>query len=90
VILSAQATDKSVNLATEKLYKVANTPQALLKLGRREADQAHPDDRPLPDEGEERARDVQAADRAARRRSAGRSRALEALPGVGGRPRTSC
>jgi len=33
VILSAQATDKSVNLATEKLYKVANTPQALLKLG---------------------------------------------------------
>ena len=33
VILSAQATDKSVNLATDKLYKVANTPQALLKLG---------------------------------------------------------
>jgi endonuclease-3 len=33
VILSAQATDKSVNLATEKLYKVANTPQAILKLG---------------------------------------------------------
>lgn len=33
VILSAQATDKSVNLATEKLYPVANTPQALLKLG---------------------------------------------------------
>ena len=33
VILSAQATDKSVNLATEKLFKVANTPQRLLALG---------------------------------------------------------
>jgi len=35
VILSAQATDKSVNLATAALFKVANTPSALLKLGRR-------------------------------------------------------
>ena len=33
VILSAQATDKSVNIATEKLFKVANTPEAILKLG---------------------------------------------------------
>jgi endonuclease-3 len=33
VVLSAQATDKSVNLATRELYKTANTPQALLKLG---------------------------------------------------------
>jgi len=33
VILSAQATDKSVNLATEKLYPVANTPEAIYKLG---------------------------------------------------------
>src|SRR5207249_8735610 len=33
VVLSAQATDKSVNLATEKLYRVANTPQALIGLG---------------------------------------------------------
>lgn len=33
VILSAQATDVSVNLATEKLYKVANTPQAIQDLG---------------------------------------------------------
>ncbi len=35
VILSAQATDKSVNLATAELFRVANTPQAMLKLGRR-------------------------------------------------------
>lgn len=33
VILSAQATDKGVNLATAKLFPVANTPQAILTLG---------------------------------------------------------
>ena len=33
VILSAQATDKSVNLATTKLFPVANTPHAILALG---------------------------------------------------------
>ena len=33
VVLSAQATDVSVNKATAKLYQVANTPQAILKLG---------------------------------------------------------
>jgi endonuclease-3 len=32
VILSAQATDKSVNLATGKLFSVANTPQSILAL----------------------------------------------------------
>ena len=33
VVLSAQATDKSVNLATAKLFPVANTPQKILRLG---------------------------------------------------------
>lgn len=33
VILSAQATDKSVNKATQKLFRVANTPQTILALG---------------------------------------------------------
>lgn len=33
VILSAQATDVSVNKATATLYKTANTPEAMLKLG---------------------------------------------------------
>ena len=33
VILSAQATDKSVNIATAKLYSLANTPEAIFKLG---------------------------------------------------------
>ncbi|MGQ2964314.1 endonuclease III [Methylophilus sp.] len=33
VILSAQATDKGVNIATRKLFKAANTPQAIVDLG---------------------------------------------------------
>ncbi len=33
VILSAQATDKGVNIATRQLYAVANTPQAIYNLG---------------------------------------------------------
>ncbi|HID49551.1 MAG TPA: endonuclease III, partial [Chromatiales bacterium] len=35
VILSAQATDKSVNKATAELFRVANTPEAILALGER-------------------------------------------------------
>ena len=35
VILSAQATDKSVNKATAELFKVAHTPRQFLALGRR-------------------------------------------------------
>jgi len=35
VILSAQATDVSVNKATKKLFTVANTPESMLKLGLR-------------------------------------------------------
>jgi len=35
VILSAQATDKSVNRATAALFKVANTPRKILALGAR-------------------------------------------------------
>ena len=33
VVLSAQATDKSVNLATEKLFRHAATPERILTLG---------------------------------------------------------
>lgn len=33
VILSAQATDKGVNIATAKLFAVANTPEAIYNLG---------------------------------------------------------
>lgn len=33
VVLSAQTTDKSVNKVTEKLFKLAPTPQKMIKLG---------------------------------------------------------
>jgi endonuclease-3 len=33
VVLSAQATDKSVNKATERLYQTADTPQKMVELG---------------------------------------------------------
>jgi endonuclease-3 len=33
VVLSAQATDKSVNFATQKLYRRADTPEKILALG---------------------------------------------------------
>lgn len=33
VVLSAQATDKSVNLATAELFRTANTPQKMVELG---------------------------------------------------------
>ena len=33
VVLSAQATDASVNLATREMFKTVNTPQAMLNLG---------------------------------------------------------
>ena len=35
VVLSAQATDKSVNLATAGLFQAARTPEAMIRLGRR-------------------------------------------------------
>src|SRR5262244_3153695 len=33
VVLSAQATDASVNKATEPLFKIVDTPEKMLKLG---------------------------------------------------------
>jgi len=33
VVLSAQATDKGVNKATEPLFKIANTPEKMVELG---------------------------------------------------------
>lgn len=39
VVLSAQATDKSVNAATESLYKVADTPKKMIALGHKKLEQ---------------------------------------------------
>ena len=33
VVMSAQSTDKGVNKATDKLFKIANTPEKMVKLG---------------------------------------------------------
>ncbi|MCX8514459.1 MAG: endonuclease III [Burkholderiales bacterium] len=39
VVLSAQATDVSVNKITQKLFKIANTPQQIVELGQNELEQ---------------------------------------------------
>ena len=83
VILSAQATDRSVNLATKPLFAVAGTPEAMVALG----------ERGLADHirtiglWRMKAKNVIAASRMVLERHGGevpRERgALEALPGVG-------
>ncbi len=47
VVLSAQATDVSVNKATEPLFKIVDTPEKMLKLGEAQAQGLHQDHRPL-------------------------------------------
>ena len=84
MILSAQATDKSVNLATRALFKHANTPQAILELGVAGLSRVHQDDRAVQHESEERHRDCAASCSSSTAARCPRSReALEALPGVG-------
>ena len=70
VILSAQATDKSVNLATPRLFAVADTPAKMARARRGEACRLHQDDRSVPLQGEAHHRHLPAARRAARRRGA--------------------
>jgi endonuclease-3 len=83
VTLSAQATDKSVNLATAKLFPVANTPAAMLALGE---DGLKPYIRTIGLYNT-KARNIVAAAKILLDKHAGevpRDRAaLEALPGVG-------
>jgi endonuclease-3 len=83
VVLSAQATDRSVNLATAKLFPAAGTPQAMLALGEERLAQM------IRTIGlyRTKAHNVIALSKLLLERHAGevpRSReALEALPGVG-------
>ena len=58
VILSAQATDISVNKATAKLYPVANTPEAILALGVAGLTAVHSDDRPFQQQSQEHHQDL--------------------------------
>ena len=83
VILSAQSTDVGVNKATAKLFPVANTPQALLKLGEKGLKPY------IQTIGlyNSKAKNILATSRALAERHAGEvpdtREALEALPGVG-------
>jgi len=83
VVLSAQATDKSVNLATRGLFAAASTPEAMLSLGE-EGVAAHIRTIGLY---RNKAKNTVALSRLLLERHGGgvpRSRdALEALPGVG-------
>jgi endonuclease-3 len=83
VVLSAQATDASVNLATRELFKKANSPQAMVALGE-EGLKQH-----IKTVGlfNTKAKNVIALSRALIEEHAGRvppdREALEKLPGVG-------
>ncbi len=83
VILSAQATDKSVNLATAPLFKTIRTPAALLALGHERFEKA------IRTIGlyRTKARNVMATARTLDEQFGGevpdRREALESLPGVG-------
>ncbi len=83
VILSAQATDKSVNLATAPLFKTIRTPAALLALGHERFEKA------IRAIGlyRTKARNVMATARTLDEQFGGevpdRREALESLPGVG-------
>jgi endonuclease III len=83
VILSAQATDKSVNLATARLFARASTPAALLRLGQAGLEQH------IKSIGlyRTKAKNIIATCRLLLERHAGSvpqtREALEALPGVG-------
>ena len=83
VILSAQATDKSVNQATAKLFSHHKTPQALIKLGDTRLHQAIRTIGLAPT----KARNIVATCRLLLERHGGEVPAnregLEALPGVG-------
>jgi hypothetical protein len=90
VVLSAQATDASVNIATRDLFARCRRPSRWSELGeeRCASDQDH---RPVQHQGEERHRAVRGADRAI---TAARSRAdrerWRRCPASAARPPTSC
>ena len=82
-MLSAQATDKSVNLATAELFQKANTPEKMVKLGVAGLEQYIKRIGALPYEGEERSGALEDAARGALRPVPQNREALERLPGVG-------
>ena len=91
VVLSAQATDAGVNKATPALFAAADTPAKMVGARRGAGARADQDHRPLPHQGEECRRPVEAADRAAWRRGAARrARRSRRCPASAARPPMSC
>ncbi len=56
VVLSAQATDASVNIATRPLFAHTNTPRLMVELGEERVRGGDQDNRSLQHQGEERHR----------------------------------
>ena len=91
VVLSAQATDASVNRATETLFAEAATPRGNGAAWRRGCRQAYPLDRTLAGQGPQRRGAVAPADRVAWRRGSPRSGgARDGCRASAARQRTSC
>ena len=84
MVLSAQATDRGVNLATGPLFAVADTPEKMLALGEERVRELHPHDRAVQHQGEERRGAVAHPRRAEHGGAVPASlEALQVLPGVG-------
>ena len=84
VVLSAQATDKGVNKATEKLFPGRQHAGRDRRARRRRPHSVRAVDRPLPQQGEEHRRAVADPAGASTAATCPRDReALETLPGVG-------
>ena len=87
VILSAQATDVSVNKATAGLFPVANTPGGHPGARRGRPEAAHQDDRPVQHQGEEHPAHLPGPARRARRRGAPRPGGPRGAAGRGAQDR---
>ena len=80
-----------VNKATEPLFKVADTPEKMLKLGEGEAEGLHQDHRPLQHQGQERDRAVAHPGRAtSTARCRATARPCRRCPASGARPPMWC
>jgi hypothetical protein len=74
VVLSAQATDAGVNIATRGLFACVDTPQAMLELGEERFARANQDNWSVQHQGEECDRALTGVVEQPRRSGAGRSR----------------
>ena len=83
VVLSAQATDASVNIASRPLFERVTRPQQMLAFGEERLARGDQDHRPVQHQGQERDRAQPGADRRHGGEVPRTREELEALPGVG-------